>query len=392
MRVVLDDAFLQAVAERIPEGGVFFRLVGRDGLQPGEHALGRALLHGLHGRAFLQHLARDVERQVGRVHHAAHEAQPARQDFLVRVHDVDAAHVELHAVTGVRVPEVERRLARQVEQQRVLELAFQVLMQPVQRLGEIVREVLVEGLVVVLGEFGLRPRPQGRGLVDRLHALALSLLHADGEGDVIGVLVNDGAQAPDVEELVGVLAQVQHDLGAAFGLLDGLDLVLAVAPGTPAHAMLASQARPAGGQRHFVGHEEGGIEANAELADQVCILLGIAGEALEELPRAGLGDGADMLDDFLAAHADAIVAHGDGARVLVHVDEHVQIGVALVQAVVGGGREAQLVGGVRGVGNQLAQEDFLVRIQGVDHQVQQLPNLGLECPFLGGCRAHAVFS
>ncbi len=40
--------------------------------------------------------------------------------------------------------------------------------------------------------------------------------------------------------------------------------------------------------------------------------------------------------------------------------------------------EAQLVAGVGGVGNQFAQEDLLVAVQGVDHQVQQLLDLGLE--------------
>ena len=40
--------------------------------------------------------------------------------------------------------------------------------------------------------------------------------------------------------------------------------------------------------------------------------------------------------------------------------------------------EAQLVGGVGGVRDQLAQEDLLVAVQGVDHEVQQLLHLGLE--------------
>src|SRR5690606_32199470 len=40
--------------------------------------------------------------------------------------------------------------------------------------------------------------------------------------------------------------------------------------------------------------------------------------------------------------------------------------------------EAQLVGGVRRVGDQLAQEDLLVAVQRMDHEVQELPHLGLE--------------
>jgi hypothetical protein len=31
-----------------------------------------------------------------------------------------------------------------------------------------------------------------------------------------------------------------------------------------------------------------------------------------------------------------------------------------------------------GIGNQLAQEDLAIRVQRVDHQLQELPHLGLE--------------
>ena len=56
-----------------------------------------------------------------------------------------------------------------------------------------------------------------------------------------------------------------------------------------------------------------GIEADAELADQLRVLLLVAGQALEELGGAGLGDGAEVRDRLLAGHADAVVADGEGA-------------------------------------------------------------------------------
>jgi hypothetical protein len=39
---------------------------------------------------------------------------------------------------------------------------------------------------------------------------------------------------------------------------------------------------------------------------------------------------------------------------------------------------AQLVQGVGRIGDQLAQEDLLVAVQGVDHQLEQFPDFGLE--------------
>src|SRR5690606_5228801 len=47
--------------------------------------------------------------------------------------------------------------------------------------------------------------------------------------------------------------------------------------------------------------------------------------------------------------------------------------------------EAQLVAGVRGVGYQLAQEDLLVRVERMGHQVEDLVDFSFELAGLGGC-------
>ena len=55
----------------------------------------------------------------------------------------------------------------------------------------------------------------------------------------------------------------------------------------------------------------------------------------------------------------------------------------------------QLLIGVGGVRNQLAQKDGLVRIDGVHHQVQELGDVGLECAAFGAgllrCSHGAMF-
>ena len=90
--------------------------------------------------------------------------------------------------------------------------------------------------------------------------------------------------------------------------------VLAFARALPLHAMLGRQAGTARQQRDAVGDDEGRIEADTELADQVGVLGAIGGELLEELARAGLGDRADLVDHLLPRHADAVVGDGDGPR------------------------------------------------------------------------------
>ena len=63
----------------------------------------------------------------------------------------------------------------------------------------------------------------------------------------------------------------------------------------------------------MVGHHKGGVEAHAELADDVGGVLPavlLLGQLLLELEGAAAGDGAQVLLQLLLRHADAIV--GDG--------------------------------------------------------------------------------
>ena len=104
----------------------------------------------LHVARLLQDLARDVERQVARVDDAAHEPEVRRHQVLGVVHDEDAPDVELDAVAMLAVPQVERRPLRDVEQLRVLVAAFDLRVHVGQRRLEVVRDVLVELVVLLL--------------------------------------------------------------------------------------------------------------------------------------------------------------------------------------------------------------------------------------------------
>ena len=66
--------------------------------------------------------------------------------------------------------------------------------------------------------------------------------------------------------------------------------------------------------------------------------------------------------------------------------------IVLVEALVGERLEAELLGGIGGVGDQLPQEDLLVRVQRADHQVQDLADLCLELQgFFMGIDSHGWF-
>ena len=389
---VFARAFLEHLAELGPEGRVVVLLVLGQVFQQRQDALGRPFANGAHVAAFLQNLARDVQRQVGRIDHPAHEAQVRRQQLFGVVHDEHALHIQLDAAARIAVPQVEGRVLGQVEQLGVFAAAFHAVVRPGQRVVEIVRDGLVELAVLLVGDVGLAARPQRAGLVHRLPLVLLHLLvllgvplllgHEDGQRDVVGIAAQDLAQLPAVEQFVFVGAQVQRDVGAARGLVGGGDGEFALAVGLPADRV--GRAGAAADHRDLVGHDERGIEAHAELADELGVFLLVARELREELARARAGDGAQVGDGLVPRQADAVVGNGDGARRLVVGHADGQIAVAGQQLGMVDGLEAQLVAGIGCVGNQLAQEDFLVAVKRVDHQVQQLLHFGLETQGFGG--------
>jgi methyl-accepting chemotaxis protein len=84
---------------------------------------------------------------------------------------------------------------------------------------------------------------------------------------------------------------MQGDLGAAAGLVDlfhgvGASFV-AGHRALPLHTLAGGQAGAAGEHGDAIGDEEGGVEADAELADEVGVLLLVTSELAEELARAG---------------------------------------------------------------------------------------------------------
>jgi len=93
---------------------------------------------------------------------------------------------------------------------------------------------------------------------------------------------------------------------------------------------------------------------------------------------AAFGDGAQVVDGFLLAQADAVVGNRQRFGFFVEADAHVQMGCFLKQRRVVQRLKAQLVAGVGGVGDQLAHENLFVGVQRVGHEVQQLGYFGLE--------------
>ena len=332
----------------------------------------------------LQQLARHVELQVRGVDHAAQEAQPAREQRLEAVHDQHAPDVELEPDALLAEVEIEGRLRRNEEQRLVLGAApLGLEREAIERLAPVVRDVVVElGELLVL-DLRLGPRPH------RLHRVEGLVLEADGVGNEVGVPLDDPLEHRGVgvvlDAAVGVdRLQVERDGGAAKEPVVVGDLEALAAGRLPAGRLgLAGAARH---HRDPVGDHEGGVEADAELADELGRVLARLPALLEprqHLARAGLGDGAEVLDHLVAAHADAVVRDRERARRRVRFEADLEDLAAGVEVGRGERFEAQAVERVRGVGDQLAQEDLLVGVERVDDDVEELAGFRLEG--MGGC-------
>ena len=121
----------------------------------------------------------------------------------------------------------------------------------------------------------------------------------------------------------------------------------------------------------MVGDHKRGIKAHAELTDDIRVpgLLGV--KLLTEMERAAVGNYAEILLQLLAAHTDAVIADGEGALLGVGRDGDGEVAAAETDALVRQAAVAELVDGVGRVGQKLTQEDLLVGIDGVNHQLQQ---------------------
>gem|GEM_PF-3447075 len=270
--------------------------------------------------------------------------------------------------------QVERRRRRHEHQAGVLDDALHPVVQGQPRGIEGVRDVVVELGVLIVGDVALGLHPQGTRVVQLARDVAF--LQPDRQGNVVRVGLDDALDLRRLQVLPGVLVEVQPHARAARRVVGaGGDLIPALAVARP---------RPGGGlagpaRRHFdpVGDHEGGVEADAELADQAHVRL-VALHLVDERRGAGARDRSQVLHQVVAVHADAVVddAQGRGAR--VGVDDDLEFGVVGQQVALRQRGIAQLVAGVGGVGDQLAQEDLLVAVERVRDDIEQAADFRLE--------------
>ena len=157
----------------------------------------------------------------------------------------------------------------------------------------------------------------------------------DGEGDERAVFFEDFFDAVFLGEVLGVVLELKHDLGAAGGVLgggfEGVAARALAAPDVGGCVDLPGFGEDLDG---FGGHE-GGIETDTELANEVGVFLAALAEGLEEGLGAGVGDGAEVFGELVASHADAGVLDGEGFGLLVGGDGDFEGAIGVVNVLFG---------------------------------------------------------
>ena len=194
---ILVQALLDDRAEILPDLGEFLRLGLGELAELLHDAVGDALADRREDRALLDHLARDVERQVGAVDDEAHEAQPARQDVGV-LGDEDAPDIELVAPLARRIEQVERPRAGDEGEHRIFVPPLGAPVHGQRRLVELAGEAAVELGVFLRLDVGFRLRPDRRAVGDALGLRARLVDEVDRHGDGARMLVDDALDPPGV--------------------------------------------------------------------------------------------------------------------------------------------------------------------------------------------------
>ena len=399
LAAVAHDAEAELAAEVRVELLVALAVVFEELFKVGAHLLFKVLADDLELAVVLQELAGNVEAQIRRIDHAAHKAQIVGQERVALVHDENARAVELQALLVAFRVEVERARRRHEQQRLIGNAALGGDGDRALGLVEFARQLRIELVVLLvrhLAALALPERHHGVDGLERFDGLKLGLFgvaalldlllghhHADGVADVVGKLLDERVQAVGLEILAVVLLirvglDVHDDLGAD-RILVALGHGVAVrAGGLPAVGLLFAVLLRENGD--LIGDHEGGVESYAELADDVDIglLLVLFLRLLAELIGTGGGDHAEVVFKLFFTHADAVI--GNGQRAVFLVDRHGDSEIAAVHAdlVIRQRNIAELVDGVAGVGDDLAQEDLLMCINGVYHQVEQTLRLCFE--------------
>ena len=223
----------------------------------------------------MHRLAGDVQRQVGAVDDATHEAQPVGKEIFWLTVDEHFAAIEAYTRFHTTKPKAFHILSWCVEEGVDFEGCIGVEVKPKARLVESLGLKFVEIFVFFLGDVALTLEP------DRADGVELLAIHQYGELHEGGILFNDLFDTILLREVFILILERDYNASAATFALDLLDLVSARSIARPAVALTLGLPS-AGVDLDRIGHHEDGVEADAELTNEIIITLTAFFECVEK--------------------------------------------------------------------------------------------------------------
>ena len=283
--VGLVDAVFQVKAEVVEELLIFLTLFFKHILQH----LGDLCVDGFCERSdlavLLQDLTGNVEIQIIAVHKTLHKPVALRKKILGIVENKDPLGVEAESRFIIRVVEIERCLAGNIEQGGIADVSLNIVVKVLLRILPVRERVLVKLFVVFLTDLVFVFLPERNHGVERFlfHGIDGFLvirgigngffdIHLDRITHIIAVLLYKVADRPLLEEfrvvfLFGIILELQGDLCAGAFLFRLGNRISVLAGRYPAECLIAA-GRPCF-NGHFFRDHECAVEADAELADNV---------------------------------------------------------------------------------------------------------------------------
>ena len=181
---------------------------------------------------------------------------------------------------------------------------------------------MVELVVVLIGQVGGFAHPCGVHIVDDIVLAGLHLfaifpvfLFAESNlhGQELAVFFEQPFNGRVLQILFEILVDMQHDIGAAVGFDSVLHRVFGGAVATPMHGFGIFLI----GLReylHLVGDHERAVETESEMSDNGFRFVFVF---VHELFRTRKGDLVDVLVHLFGGHTDTMIAHGEGAFLLI---------------------------------------------------------------------------
>ena len=114
----------------------------------------------------------------------------------------------------------------------------------------------------------------------------------------------------------------------------------------------------------------------------------IAGQLLHKGSGARLGNRTEVFHHLIPGHANPVVVDDDRLRLTVRFHSNPVVTHTGAQARIADDRKAMLINGVGRIGDELAEKNLPVRVQGVNHEVKQSLRLGLKAHRLGSFGSH----